>query len=168
MSWRLPCDVCGEKDEVFNRQSLLCTGCLYTGGGAYWDSLSLEEQTNLLLKIHEKETLKDVAIKLICHDLPGEEPRFCEKCQKDTPHWIMFGVECIPCDHELEIKTLMARPPQQIVDILFDKSSKDPMALYIKVGIAPLEVIQKYNMMPTPDYVELYKETGIYDHLNIS
>ena len=167
MSWRLPCNVCGEKDEVFNRQSLLCTGCLYTGGGAYWDSLSLDEQTKLLLKIHEKETLKDVASHLISHEPTGVETQHCETCGKETDHCSLFG-ECMPCFRRLEIEALLRRPAQQIADMLFDMTSKDHMALYIKVGIAPLDMIRKYNMIPTPDYVELYKETGIYDHLNIS
>lgn len=168
MSWRLPCNVCGSDDEVFNRQSLLCTGCLYTAGGAYWDGLNLEEQTKLLLKIHKKASLEEVAVELICPERDGEEKRFCQKCQKHTPHWIMFGEQCIPCDNEQEIKSLMARPPQEIVDILFDKTSKDHMAPYVKVGIAPMEVVKKYGMIPTPYYVELYKGTPIYDHLKPS
>ena len=151
---------------MHNRQSLLCTGCLYTNGNAYWDSLNLEKQTKLLLQIFKKDTIKEVAIQLVCpNDQKGEELKFCKECDTKTQHWIMFGEECIPCSHKAELHALMRRPAQERIDMLFDKTHKELMAPYIKVGIANKEVIEKFSMKPTQEYVDLYKGSGIYDHL---
>ena len=175
MSWYEPCPKC-ERDTQFSRQDLMCDTCMGREANAFWDALpTIEARQEFLCKIRGVKDMRGLCENIFAvyvghpenqdHYDDNFESLHCDKCVCTTPHYTIFGIECVICDDEENVRGWMEKPLDQLLEICYAKTVKREIVPHIgpDVDIFVSELLPRnFNMTPKKEYIESMAHTDVY------
>jgi len=160
MSWCEECVICGVETQ-HDRQSLLCTSCVYNQCNAFWDKQTLDRKVELLLENSDCTTLEELIVtRLRKENDRSDKSEHCNHCKKETPHWDFFG-DCVECSNREDLELFNSKTLEDRVERLWDIQLKCYYARYVDVGVATI-LQTEYGLKPSSKYLEMFCGTDVY------